>query len=120
VKYALMVYSENDHDRSLTPEQTAALREESMPRWVALFEHLGAVDPGASGTELDDHRAAKTVRVRDGQRLVTDGPFTETKEQIGGVFITTLPDLDAAIDIASRIPAAEYGTVEVRPLVERT
>jgi hypothetical protein len=58
--------------------------------------------------------------VRDGQRLVTDGPFAETKEQIGGVFITTLPDLDAAIDMASRIPSAEYGTVEIRPLVERS
>jgi hypothetical protein len=120
MKYALMLYSEHDHDRSLTPEQTAELRAASMPRWLALFEHMGKVDPDIAGTELDDHRTAKTVRVRDGRRLVTDGPFAETKEQIGGVFITTLPDLDAAIDMASRIPTSEYGTIEIRPLVERT
>ena len=119
MKYALMIYSENDHDRSLTPEETAELRAASMPKWLALFEHMGKVDPDVDGTELDSPEATKTVRVRDGRTLITDGPFVETKEQIGGVFITTLPDLDAAIDMAGRIPAAEYGTIEVRPLVER-
>jgi hypothetical protein len=119
VKYALMIHSEGDHDKSLTPEETAALRAESMPRWIALFEHMGKIDPEVEGTELDDPSLTRTVRVREGKTIVTDGPFVETKEQIGGVFITTLPDLDAAIDMASRIPAAGYGTIEIRPLVER-
>jgi hypothetical protein len=119
MKYALMIHSEQDHDRTLTPEQTAELRAAVMPRWIALFEHMGAADPAVEGTELDSPALTKTVRVRDGRTIVTDGPFAETKEQIGGVFITTLPDLDAAIDMAARIPTAEEGTVEIRPLVER-
>jgi hypothetical protein len=119
MKYALMIHTSGDHDRTLTPEETAKLREESMPRWIALFEHMGKLDPDVDGTELDDSRFTKTVRVRNGKTLVTDGPFVETKEQIGGVFITTLPDLDTAIDVAARIPSSEYGTVEIRPLVER-
>lgn len=119
MKYALMIHAEGDHDRSLPPEETAKLRAESMPKWVALFEHMEKVDPDVTGLELDDSRLTKTVRVRDGQTIVTDGPFVETKEQIGGVFITTLADLDAAIDMAARIPASEYGTIEIRPLVER-
>ena len=120
MKYALMIHSEHDHDRNLTAEKTAALRAEAMPRWIALFEHMGKVDPACEGVELESASHTKTVRVRDGRPLVTDGPFVETKEQIGGIFLTTLPDLDAAIDMASRIPAAEYGTIEVRPLVERS
>jgi hypothetical protein len=63
--------------------------------------------------------AATTVRVQDGRTLVTDGPFAETKEQLGGVFITDLPDLDEAIRIAALVPAAEYGTLEIRPLISR-
>ena len=57
--------------------------------------------------------------MRDGEPLVTDGPFAETKEQIGGVFVTELPDLDEAIRLAALVPAAEYGSIEIRPLVEQ-
>jgi hypothetical protein len=118
MKYALMIHSSEDHDLARTPEETEAIRAASMPRWLALFEHMGTLDPNADGTELDSHELAKTVRVRDGRTLVTDGPFAETKEQIGGVFVTTLPDLDGAIDLAARIPTAAGGTIEIRPLVE--
>jgi hypothetical protein len=58
------------------------------------------------------------VRVRDGQRLVTDGPFAETREQLGGYFLVDVPDLDEAVAIAARIPAARFGTVEIRPVLE--
>jgi hypothetical protein len=58
------------------------------------------------------------VRVADGERLVTDGPFAETKEQLGGYFLLDVDDLDAAIDFAARIPAARSGSVEIRPLVD--
>src|SRR5215210_253565 len=61
---------------------------------------------------------ATSVRVRDGKRLVTDGPFAETREQLGGYFLVDAQDLDEALDIAARIPGAAWGTVEVRPVVE--
>ena len=119
MKYALMIH--NDHGRweQMSEEEAAAARAESMPRWIALFEHMGKVDPTVEGIELESSSHTRTVRVREGRTLVTDGPFVETKEQIGGVFLTNLPDLDAAIDLAARIPASEYGTIEIRPLVER-
>jgi hypothetical protein len=80
---------------------------------------MGAADPDVEGRELEGASEAKVVRVVDGDRIVTDGPFAETKEQIGGLFMTTLPDLDEAIRIASLVPAAEYGSLEIRPIVER-
>jgi hypothetical protein len=86
---------------------------------MALFEAMGAADPDAKGRELESASEAKVVRVVDGERIVTDGPFAETKEQIGGLFVTTLPDLDEAIRIAALVPAAEYGSLEIRPIVER-
>ena len=119
MKYALMIHNEHDRWDAMSPEEAAKARAESMPRWIALFEHMGKVDPTCEGVELESASHTKTVRVRDGQPLVTDGPFVETKEQIGGLFLTTLPDLDEAIRIASLVPAAEYGSLEVRPIVER-
>jgi len=62
--------------------------------------------------------AATSIRVRDGKRLVTDGPFAETREQLGGYFLIDAKDLDEAIGIAARIPAARTGTVEIRPVME--
>jgi hypothetical protein len=61
---------------------------------------------------------ATTVRVRDGKRIVTDGPFAETREQLGGYFLIDAPDLDDALEIAARTPGASVGTVEVRPILE--
>jgi len=119
MRYALMVYSEQEPWFDLSEEEAAKAREETLPRWYALFDELGKADPKFGGKELDDIRTAKTVRVRDGEVLVTDGPFAETKEQIGGVFDIKLPDLDTALDYAAKIPAAEYGSIEVRPIVER-
>jgi hypothetical protein len=119
MRYALMVYSEQEPWFDLSEEEAAKSREEVLPKWYALFEELGKADPQFGGKELDDTRTAKTVRVRDGEVLVTDGPFAETKEQIGGVFDINLPDLDTAIEFASKIPTAEHGSIEVRPVVER-
>ena len=119
MKYALLVYSDQSTWEGLDEEEAARQRAESMPRWLALFEELGKADPGAGGKELAAAREAKVVRVVEGERLVTDGPFAETKEQIGGLFVTDLPDLDEAIRIASLVPTAEYGSMEIRPIVER-
>ena len=72
-----------------------------------------------SGKELDGRDTAKVVRVRDGERIVTDGPFAETKEVMGGVFLVDLPDLDEAIRLAAMIPAAKgEGAIEIRPVLQ--
>ena len=118
MKYALMVHSDQTAWDSYTEEEAARLRAESMPAWIACFEELGKADPNMVGYELEGASDAKVIRVRDGERIVTDGPFAETKEQIGGVFLTDLPDLDEAIRLSSLIPAAQYGSLEIRPLVE--
>ncbi len=76
-------------------------------------EFAAAIKAGAA---LQPTSTATSVRVRDGKRLTTDGPFAETKEQLGGFYLVHATDLDQAIAIASRIPAARYGTVEVRPI----
>ena len=118
MKYALLVYSDQSTWDSYTEEEAARAREDSLPKWYACFEELGKADPDMTGFELEGASDAKVVRVRDGQRVVTDGPFAETKELIGGVFLTELPDLDEAIRLAALVPAAEYGSMEIRPLVE--
>src|SRR5262249_2611129 len=72
-----------------------------------------------SGGELQPTSTATTVRVRGSEKLITDGPFAETKEQLGGFFLVEAADADGAIEIASQIPSARTGSIEVRPLVER-
>jgi hypothetical protein len=118
VKYAVLIYGDDSAWVDLPDEEKAKLRAEEMPQWVSLFEELGKADPNVSGHELDGRDTAKVVRVRDGERVVTDGPFAETKEILGGVFLIDLPDLDEAIRLASLIPTSKHGSVEIRPLVE--
>jgi hypothetical protein len=118
VKYALMVYADQSEWANYSEEEAARLREASMPAWISLFEEMGKADPDVNGFELEAAAEAKVVRVRDGERLVTDGPFAETKEQIGGIFLTELPDLDEAIRIAALVPTAQHGSMEIRPIVE--
>jgi hypothetical protein len=89
-----------------------------MPRWNALFAWMAEQGIEANGLELDDPGKARVVRVRDGEALVTDGPFAETKEVIGGYFVVDCKDLDAAIELAQRVPLVEKGSVEIRPLVQ--
>jgi hypothetical protein len=118
MRYALLVYSDQSSWEGIGEEEATRRRAESMPRWLALFEEMGKADPSSQGKELVAASEAKVVRVVDGERVVTDGPFAETKEQIGGLFVTELPDLDEAIRIASLVPTAEHGSMEIRPIVE--
>jgi len=118
MKYALLVYSDQSAWEELSDEEKAERRTESMPGWLTSFEEIGKADPHWQGRELAEATAAKTVRVRNGETLVTDGPFAETKEQIGGAFFVDLPDLDEAIRIAALIPTARAGSMEIRPIVE--
>jgi hypothetical protein len=119
MRYALLVYGDQSSWEGIDEEEAARRRAESMPRWIALFEELGKADPNVVGRELEAAADARVVRVVDGERIVTDGPFAETKEQLGGLFVTTLPDLDEAIRLAALVPAAEHGSLEIRPIVER-
>ena len=119
MKYALLVYSDQSAWEGLSEEEAATQRAEAMPRWITLFEEMGKADPDVVGRELAGGAEAKVVRVVDGKTIVTDGPFADTKEVLGGVFVTELPDLDEAIRLAALVPAAEYGTLEIRPLATR-
>jgi hypothetical protein len=119
VNYALLIYDDDTTWADLPDDERGALRAAEMPKWVALFEELGKADPNVSGKELDGRETAKVVRVRNGERIVTDGPFAETKEVVGGIFLTELPDLDEAIRLAALIPAAQAtGAIEIRPVLQ--
>ena len=119
MKYALLIYDDDSAWIDLPSEEQAALRAAEMPKWVALFEELGKADANVAGKELDARHTAKVVRVRNGERLVTDGPFAETKEVLGGVFLVDLPDLDEAIRLSALIPAAaDTGAIEIRPVAQ--
>ena len=119
MKYAMLVYSDQTAWAAMSEAEATAAREESMPRWIALFDEFGKADPNVEGRELVSAAEAKVVRVVDGETVVTDGPFAETKEQLGGIFVTELPDLDEAIRLAALVPTAEHGTLEIRPLTVR-
>ena len=114
MKYLLLVCWDADGmDGQTEPEPgSAAPDEESFP-WL---DDLQARGVWVTGDQLAPPRRARTVRVRDGKKLVTDGPFVATKEAIGGFDLIECGSLDEAVEIASRHPIAEFGTIEVRPL----
>jgi hypothetical protein len=121
MKYLLLLNNDRalvESWRSLSPEEARKLREEEVPLWNEFFAWAGQQGVDVSGLELDDPARARVVRVRGGERLVSDGPFAETKEQIGGYFLADCKDLDQAIEVAERVPSALTGSVEIRPLVE--
>jgi hypothetical protein len=97
---------------------TQAEREQCYLDSVQLARDLRARGKYLGANPLHPAATATSVRIRDGKRLVTDGPFAETREQFGGYFLVDVKDLDEAIDIASRIPGARKGTVEIRPVME--
>jgi hypothetical protein len=89
-----------------------------MEAWWAYNEALRDAGAFIAGDALQDLDTAHTVRVRDGEQVVTDGPFAETKEMLGGYYLIDVPDLDAALGWAAKVPNAPYGSVEVRPIME--
>jgi hypothetical protein len=93
-------------------------RDECYGESTRLAHDLKARGQYLAASPLQSVVTATSVRVRDGRRLVTDGPFAETREQLGGYYLVDARDLDQAIDIAARIPGAKNGTVEIRPVVE--
>jgi hypothetical protein len=111
VKYLLLIYA---GEKAISEAERQHCYEES----TQLAHDLKASGKYLSANPLQPVATATTVRMREGKRLVTDGPFAETREQLGGYFLVDASDLDEAIGIASRIPAARWGTVEIRPVVE--
>jgi hypothetical protein len=111
LKYMLLIYGAED---AWTPAEREQCYEES----TKLTHDLDAKGQYLGASPLHSVSTATSVRVRDGKRLVTDGPFAETHEQLGGFFMIDARDLDEAIAIAARVPGARKGTVEVRPVVE--
>jgi hypothetical protein len=110
MKYLCLVYLEESRRDALPPEEFAALVDES----AAYIEELKASRHYIAAEPLEPVSTAATVRVRNGTASVTDGPFAETKEQLGGFFLVDARDLNEAILIASRIPPARIGSIEVR------
>jgi hypothetical protein len=122
MKYLLLLNntaSEWEEWRKLSREEAQKYREEEMPRWESLMGWLAEQGIEFSGLELEDPSQSRVVRLRDGKSVVTDGPFAETKEVVGGYFLVDCKDLDTAIEIAQRVPLAGKGSVEIRPLVEQ-
>jgi hypothetical protein len=111
MKYMLLIYM---NENAMTDEERAACYVES----TQLTHDLKANGNYCSASPLHPVSSATSVQVRGGKRLVTDGPFAETREQLGGYFVIDAENLDDAIHIATRIPAVKKGTVEIRPMME--
>jgi hypothetical protein len=111
MKYMLLVYLD---EQALSETE----RERCYVESAQLAQELNSSGQYVDASPLHPISTATSVRVRDGKRLVTDGPFAETREQLGGYYLIDARDLDEAIGIAERIPVASLGTVEIRPVLE--
>ncbi|MFO0820691.1 MAG: YciI family protein [Pirellulales bacterium] len=111
MRYLLLMYGD---EKCWTEEERTACMLESL----AICDELAAQGKFIAAAPLHSVTTATSLRVRDGKRLVTDGPFAETTEQLGGYYVLEVADLDEAIAIASRLPPARKGTVEIRPIFD--
>jgi hypothetical protein len=115
----MMLIHQGDTPTPRSPEAWATLSEEEQQQVFADYQAINQTPGVTPGLQLDDPATSTTVRMQDGKTLTTDGPFVEIKESIGGYFLFEADDLDAAIELAARVPAARLGgAVEVRPIVE--
>ena len=111
MKYMLLVYMS---EQAMTDEE----REHCYVESAQLAQDLNASGQYLDASPLHPVATATSVRIRDGKPLVTDGPFAETREQLGGYYLIEASDLDEAIGIAEKIPPARFGTIEIRPVME--
>ena len=119
MKYMLLIH-QGDAPTPRSPDEWANLSEDEQKAVYADYQAINQTPGATSGVQMQPPETATTVRVEDGKTLTTDGPFVELKEAVGGYLFLDADDLDAAIELASRIPAARMGgAVEVWPLVER-
>ncbi|WP_437193474.1 YciI family protein [Planctomicrobium sp. SH527] len=111
MKYMLLIYGK---ENAITEDERAACMEKS----TQVCHDLNAQGKFVAASPLHPVSTATSVRLREGKRLITDGPFAETTEQLGGFYLIDVSDLDEAISVASRLPPAKWGTVEIRPIFE--
>ena len=114
MRYLLLIYTNEAQDVSATPADQEAI----MTAYNAFTADLAASGALKAGEALQPTGTATTVRVRNGKTVTTDGPFAETKEQLGGFYMVDCKNLDEAIAWAARIPGARFGSIEVRPIME--
>ncbi len=114
MKYMLLIYDDEKSFGSISKAET----EQMIGEYQKFTASIQASSNYQASSRLQPTSAATAVRIRDGKRLVTDGPFAETREQLGGYYLIEAKDLDEAIAIAARVPSARRGTVEVRPLFQ--
>jgi len=112
MKYLCLIYQDEAELQKWSAEEMSKLSAE----YKAFGESIQKSGQLVLGQGLQPTHTATTVRVRDGKTLITDGPFAETKEQLGSIFIIEAQDLDDAIQVAARIPSARFGSIEVRPV----
>ena len=113
MQYLLLIYGkESDWDTKTEADRSTILNE-----FMEFTKSITQSGHYLGGNELNVTSTATTVRMRDKKRLVTDGPFAETKEQLGGYYLIEAKDLDDAISLAARIPSARWGSIEVRPII---
>lgn len=112
MQYLLMIYENEAQSADLSPAQKGAMFTE----YGAFTSAIKESGNFRAGDALQPTSKATTVRVRDGKQLVTDGPFAETREQLGGYYLVEAADLDEAIKLAARIPGARSGSIEIRPI----
>jgi hypothetical protein len=112
--YLLTIYADESYWADATPEDGQRM----MAAYGALGEEMKAAGVILGGEGLQPSSTATTVKVRDGETITTDGPFAETREQLGGYYLVDCKDLDEAIGWAAKIPDAQRGTVEVRPVMD--
>jgi hypothetical protein len=113
MKYAFTIYTDEAQRASASEEDQQAMSQ----AYGALTQEMQEKNVLVAGEGLYPTQTATTVRVRDGERAVTDGPFAETKEQLGGFYVLDCKDLDDAIEWAARIPGAQLGSIEIRPVM---
>ena len=114
MKYMMLVHHNEQVLGELGETKLQQMREES----VQLANQINSSGQYVDAAPLQPASTATCVQVREGKRLVTDGPFAETREQLGGYFLITARNLDEAIDIGGQIPGARIGTIEIRPVIE--
>ncbi len=115
MKYTLLLYGDETRWSDMSPEEAS----EDMQRWGAFYEELTSAGAFVAGEGLDPTTSATTVRFENGEAVHTDGPFAETREQLGGFYLLECPDLDAALSWAAKVPdLGEQGSVEVRPVMD--
>jgi hypothetical protein len=115
MRYILLINTDETAEAARSTEENEAI----MSVYYAFTQELRESGALVDGDELQPTSTATTVRVRDGKTLTTDGPYAETKEQLGGYYIIEAADLDEAIAWAAKIPGAQHGAIEIRPIVTR-